>query len=170
MKFSQMGVEIRLFEVPLNLYYSGDKWETDHIDRDIASPYYNNYLMARSQAASISSNPPEIKSDTTKSALFTLPHIIFSLNEAFHPNGSNWVDTSWWQDKGLIIYPANYGSKGDLQGNHKNQSTFIVQVASDAADTQTGKDSWHVYRQYLYNFGDLEPPKLHISNPADSPK
>ena len=144
--------------------------DTRPITRTAAKGIYHNYIDARALASKISTNPNAIKNDTTKAVLFTLPHIIKAFKDVYNPNIFTWGDTSWWNDKGLIIYPANYGSAGDLQGNNTWQSTFVVQLARDTVDIVSGKDSWRVESEKLFNYGDLEPPKLHIVNPADTPK
>jgi hypothetical protein len=104
--------------------------------------------------------------DKTETILFDFPEIIKAMIKIYKVTPTQWTNLDYWNDKALVVYPANYGPKGDLDGNNVNQTTSIVQLAQKDASTNQDPDDWvglfDINRDgmdVVYNFGDLRPPK-----------
>lgn len=147
-------------------------FDTEPILFQDAQRYHHNYTEARTLASRLENIPNEIGMDDTEATVFTLPEIIIALNATHNPTMFTWYKPSWWEGKGFLIYPANYGAEG-RNSNHDDafKSTTIFQPAFFVrTDPIDDKDIWTVFKDHLYNFGDLKPPKIKLSNPEDGPR
>lgn len=176
--FKGDAIDILNNAVAFNRYLAGMKvgkrLDTKPISLSVASSYHQKYVTARKNAAQMGSIPNEIKLDSTAAILYTLPKIVAAFKDAYNPNIFTWGDTSWWQQKGFFIFLSNYGSIGHGSSNSDMwQTSSILQLARDVPDTNTAtyiRDNWAVIENQLYNFGDLKPPKIRISNFNLAPK
>lgn len=144
---------------------------TEPIEIGLANDYHNNYLSARDTVQIFKKFPQAILNDKSEATLFTLPQIIKSLKRSHNPNMFTWGDSTWWQGKGIFVFLANYGAKGrDGKGQDAWYTTSILQPASLNDDPSTATlEEWSVFEKETFNFGDLKPPKIAISNPDKAP-
>jgi hypothetical protein len=163
-----------VFQEYLKELTKSEKFKTDTISLDTAIKYHRNYLKAREDAAKIAGVPDGIKKDKSEASLFTWPKIIGAIQDTYDPEPSDWIDSNFWQNKGFFVFLANYGSNGHYNngsvGSDTLQTSVIFQLATDVVpDPISGPDRWRVAENQLYNFGDLKPPKIKISNPDKAP-
>jgi len=143
---------------------------TRKIPLDTARIFHTNYLLARDRARDLPQCPDEIKLDNTQAILLSFPQFMKAATQAFNLQGIDWSNPTVWPSKSFLIYLSNYGVKGrDGIGTNKFQSSAILQFAKADFNTPADND-WIVLANELYNFGELKPPKIIISNPPDAPQ